>query len=86
MPSACMAEIESHLIRCALPVQIPLTAFAGLALFNYNRYPKVCGLHRHLLRVLQRKPLLCACICHPELGLGGEKVRGQALFRCYRLR
>lgn len=78
MSSACMSEIESHLIKCVLPIWIPVTAFASLELLI------IMGILRSvvcvtILRVLQRKLLSCACVCHPELGLRGEKVRDRFL-------
>lgn len=70
MPSARMAGIESHLARRALPG----TAFAGLALFNYNGYPEVCSLH-HLPKVAVKTIITCL---RPPSGagfLGGEGER-----------
>lgn len=67
MPSACMAEIESHLARCALPIGMPGTAFACLALFNYNGYPEVCSLHCHLRKVAVQTIITCP---RPPSGAG----------------
>lgn len=74
MPSARMAGIESHLARRALPIWMPGTAFAGLALFNYNGYPEVCSLH-HLPKVTVKTIITCL---RPPSGagfLGGEGER-----------
>lgn len=71
-----MAEIESHLTKCVLPIWVSVTAFASLALFNYNGYPEICGLRCHLRSPAEKSIIMCLCL-PSRVGLGGEKVRGQ---------
>lgn len=85
MPSACMAEIESHLIRCALPIQMPATTLARLALLI------IIGILRSVV---------CSATCYgssrgnhydvPASAIQSwvrrEKVRGQVPFGRCRLR
>lgn len=71
-----MAEIESHLTKCVLPIWMSVTAFASLALFNYNGYPEIYSLCCHLKSPEEKTIIMCLCL-PSRVGLGGEKVRSQ---------
>lgn len=53
---------------------MPGTAFAGLALFNYNGYPEVCSLLGHLREVAVQTIITCL---RPPSGAGCLRGEGE---------